>query len=44
LRDKKDKQRRNSPLVVPKGAKIINNSESFKKTTAQISKIIESKN
>ena len=41
LRDKKDKSRKNSPLVVPKGAKIINNSYSFKKTTKQINKIIE---
>ena len=44
LRDKKDKHRKNSPLVVPKGAKIINNSYSFKKTITQISKIMESKN
>ncbi len=42
LRDKKDKSRKNSPLVVPKGAKIINNSKSFRNTAAQISKIIES--
>ncbi len=41
LRDKKDKTRANSPLVVPKGAKIINNSYSFKNTTKQINKIIE---
>ena len=27
LRDKKDKTRKNSPLVVPKGAKIIDNSQ-----------------
>jgi cytidylate kinase len=31
LRDKTDKTRKNSPLVVPRGAKIINNSHSFKK-------------
>ena len=42
LRDKKDKTRINSPLVVPKGAKIIDNSHTFNKTTAQIKKIIES--
>jgi len=41
LRDKTDKTRKNSPLVVPRGAKIINNSHSFKKTIAQIRKIIE---
>ena len=41
LRDKTDKTRKNSPLVVPRGAKIINNSNSFKKTIAQIRKIIE---
>ena len=44
LRDKKDKNRKNSPLVVPKGAKIINNSGSFKNTAAQINRIIESFN
>ena len=41
LRDKKDKTRKNSPLVVPRGAKIINNSHTFKKTIAQIRNIIE---
>jgi cytidylate kinase len=41
LRDKKDKTRKNSPLVVPKGAKIIDNSHTFKNTIAQIRKIIE---
>jgi len=41
LRDKTDKTRKNSPLVVPKGAKIIDNSHSFKKTIAQIRNIIE---
>ena len=41
LRDKKDKTRKNSPLVVPKGAKIINNSNNFKQTISQIKKIIE---
>ena len=41
LRDKADKTRKNSPLVVPKGAKIINNSYTFKKTIAQIRNIIE---
>ncbi len=42
MRDKKDKRRKNSPLVIPKGAKIINNSNSFKYTTSQIKKIIGS--
>ena len=41
LRDKKDKTRENSPLVVPRGAKIINNSHTFKKTIAQIRNFIE---
>jgi len=41
LRDKTDKTRINSPLVVPRGAKIINNSHTFKKTIAQIRNIIE---
>ena len=44
LRDKKDKTRKNSPLVVPRGAKIIDNSHTFKKTIAQIRNIIESIN
>ena len=41
LRDKTDKTRKNSPLVVPKGAKIIDNSHTFKNTIAQIKNIIE---
>jgi len=41
LRDKTDKTRKNSPLVVPKGAKIIDNSHTFKNTIAQIRNIIE---
>ena len=41
LRDKTDKTRINSPLVVPKGAKIIDNSHTFKNTIAQIRNIIE---
>ena len=44
LRDKKDKSRKNSPLVMPKGCKIINNSKSFAETTKQIVKIMESIN
>ena len=41
LRDKTDKTRKNSPLVVPRGAKVINNSHTFKKTIAQIKNIIK---
>ena len=41
LRDKRDKTRKNSPLVVPRGAKVINNSHTFKETIAQIRNIIE---
>ena len=33
LRDKKDKTRINSPLVIPKDAHIINNNGTFKETT-----------
>ena len=44
LRDKADKTRKNSPLVVPRGAMIINNSHTFKKTIAQIRNIIEGNN
>ena len=44
LRDKKDKSRKHSPLVIPKGSKIIDNSHSFKKTIKEISNIIESIN
>ena len=40
LRDKKDKSRKNSPLVVPKRAFIIDNNTSFRNTTTQINKII----
>ncbi len=43
LRDKKDKLRKNSPLVIPKGAIIISNSHTFRKTTSQINKIIGNK-
>ena len=41
LRDKTDKTRKHSPLVVPRGAKIIDNSQTFTKTIAQIRNIIE---
>jgi len=36
LRDRKDKSRKHSPLVVPKKAHIINNDGSFKQTIKQI--------
>ena len=41
LRDNKDKSRKNSPLVVPRGAKIVDNSHSFNITIQQIKNIIE---
>lgn len=44
LRDKKDSLRSNSPLVIPKGAIIIDNSKSFNYTIKQIIKIFEGKN
>ena len=40
LRDKKDKTRKNSPLVIPKNAKIIFNNGSFKQTIKQIDDLI----
>ena len=41
LRDKKDKNRKNSPLVIPKGANIIDNSNSFILTIKQLNKILK---
>ncbi len=41
LRDKKDKSRKNSPLVIPSDAVIINNNGSFRKTTYQLNKLIK---
>ena len=41
LRDKKDKLRKNSPLVIPDEAHIINNNYSFKNTIVQINKLME---
>ena len=40
LRDKKDKNRKYSPLVIPKGAYVIDNNYSFKVTKKQIDKLI----
>ena len=42
LRDKKDKSRKNSPLVIPKGAKIIDNNGSFHNTITQLKRIFKS--
>ena len=36
LRDKKDMNRKNSPLIIPRGAIIIDNNDSFLKTKNQI--------
>ncbi len=41
LRDNKDITRKNSPLVVPKGAFIIDNNGSFKETKDQIKTILK---
>ena len=40
LRDKKDKSRKHSPLVVPNDAHIIDNNGTFKNTTNQLNKLI----
>ena len=40
LRDKKDKSRKHSPLVIPKDAFIVNNEGTFKNTIKQINKIL----
>ncbi len=41
LRDKKDKNRKMSPLVIPRGAYKINNNNDFKKTLKQINDLME---
>jgi len=41
LRDKKDKERKNSPLVIPKDAFIINNNGSFRETVNQVNDLIK---
>jgi len=43
LRDKKDKTRKNSPLVIPSDSYIINNSNSFLETIKQIKLLMEKK-
>ena len=40
LRDKKDKQRKNSPLLIPDGAFVVNNNGSFKDTIKHLNKLI----
>ena len=40
LRDQKDKFRKNSPLVIPEDAHVINNNGTFKETVKQIREII----
>ena len=40
LRDKKDKNRINSPLVIPKGAIIVDNNGSFKRTITKINNLM----
>ena len=41
LRDKQDKLRKHSPLVIPKGSHIINNNGSFKDTVNKISILLD---
>ncbi len=41
LRDKKDKQRKHSPLLIPSGAIIISNNFDFKLTCQKINKLVE---
>ena len=42
LRDRQDKLRKHSPLVIPKGAHIINNNGKFKNTVRQINILLDS--
>ena len=41
LRDKQDKLRKHSPLVIPKGAHIVNNNGSFRDTVKQIKILLD---
>jgi len=43
LRDIKDKKRKNSPLIKPKGCIVINNNGSFRNTISQINEVISKK-
>ena len=40
LRDRQDKIRKYSPLIIPKGAVIIDNNGSFKVTVKQINRLL----
>ena len=44
LRDKADTNRKESPLIIPRGAIVIDNSDNFKKTKKQINKALASFN
>ena len=41
LRDKKDKTRNHSPLVIPRNAHIVNNNGEFRQTLSQINKLFK---
>ena len=41
LRDQKDKNRKNSPLIIPRGAIVIDNSSDFKSTVVTINQILK---
>ena len=41
LRDKKDKYRKHSPLVIPRDAHIIDNNHSFNHTIEQLKKLFD---
>ena len=41
LRDKKDKKRKYSPLIIPDGAHVINNDGKFKDTIKQVSNLLK---
>ena len=41
LRDQTDKLRKNSPLIIPKDAYVINNNGNFRNTIEQINKLLE---
>ena len=41
LRDNKDTKRKNSPLIIPRGAVIIDNSGSFENTISQIKTVVK---
>ena len=41
LRDRQDKLRKHSPLIVPKGAYVISNNGTFKETIKKITRLVE---